>query len=274
MLAAGATSSKIWQQGYRYIFMMFPPAKVIQEGAIDLAATRGLQTVAMLTEDSLFPKSAAAGAKELLKQRGMELVLYEEFPKKTTDFSAIMRQLLQLKPEVVLVNGYLPDAVRITQHLQEYNINPKLFTATAAAMPNFYTQVGKAAEYVYGPMAWHARLNTPGNAAFIAAYTDVHGRPPDFHSALGYASCLLLEEAVKRAGSLDRATIRDELARLKTTTVLGDHEVDDTGLQIKQRWLFIQWQNGKQEIVWPEDLATAKPRYPTPPWNQRDGSSG
>jgi ABC-type branched-subunit amino acid transport system substrate-binding protein len=61
-----------------------------------------------------------------------------------------------------------------------------------------------------------------GNAAFIKAYTDLHGRPPDSHSALGYASCLLLEEAVKRAGSLDRATIRDELARLKTTTVLGD----------------------------------------------------
>jgi branched-chain amino acid transport system substrate-binding protein len=73
MLAAGAASTKIWQQGSRYIFKMIPPAEIVLEGAIDLAATRGLKTVAMLAVNSLFPKSSAAGAKEILKQRGMEL---------------------------------------------------------------------------------------------------------------------------------------------------------------------------------------------------------
>jgi branched-chain amino acid transport system substrate-binding protein len=272
MLASGAASSAIWQQGYRYIFMMATPAKVFLEGAIDLAATRGLQTVAMLAENSLFPQSSAAGAKELLKQRGMELVLYEEYPKHTTDFSAVMRTLQQLQPDVILANTYLPDAIRITQQLQEYNINPKLYSATGGvATPDFYQQLGKTAEYVYGPATWHKRLNTPGNAAFIKAYTDLHGREPDFHSASGYASCLMLEEAVKRAGSLDRAKIRDAMARLKMTTLYGDHEVDDTGLQIKHKMVYFQWQDGEQEIVWPQDMATAAPRYPTPPWDKREG---
>jgi branched-chain amino acid transport system substrate-binding protein len=144
MLAAGAASTKIWQQGYRYIFMMLPPAKFFLEGAIDIAATRGLKTVAMLAVNSLFPKSSAAGAKEILKQRGMELVLYEEYAKKTTDFSAIMRQLQQLNPDVVLANTYLPDAVRITQHLKEYNINPKLFSGTGGwACPSSTNSWGK-----------------------------------------------------------------------------------------------------------------------------------
>jgi hypothetical protein len=30
-----------------------------------------------------------------------------------------------------------------------------------------------------------------------------------------------------------------------------------------------QWQDGKKAIVWPDDLAPAKPRAPTPRWKER-----
>src|SRR2546428_4550265 len=30
-----------------------------------------------------------------------------------------------------------------------------------------------------------------------------------------------------------------------------------------------QWQDGKKVMVWPDELASGKPRFPTPPWNQR-----
>jgi len=73
---------------------------------------------------------------------------------------------------------------------------------------------------------------------------------------------------------VDRDTIRDQMARLKMTMIYGDHEVDDTGLQIKRKLVYFQWQDGKQEIVWPKELATAAPRYPTPPWDKRDGGRG
>ena len=33
--------------------------------------------------------------------------------------------------------------------------------------------------------------------------------------------------------------------------------------------LLFQWQDGKKVIVWPEELAPDKPRFPTPPWSQR-----
>ena len=33
--------------------------------------------------------------------------------------------------------------------------------------------------------------------------------------------------------------------------------------------LLVQWQDGKKLIVWPEELAPNKPRFPTPPWSQR-----
>jgi hypothetical protein len=33
--------------------------------------------------------------------------------------------------------------------------------------------------------------------------------------------------------------------------------------------LLFQWQDGQKVIVWPEELAPGKPRFPTPPWSQR-----
>ncbi len=33
--------------------------------------------------------------------------------------------------------------------------------------------------------------------------------------------------------------------------------------------LTFQWQDGKKVIVWPDELAPGKPRFPTPPWGQR-----
>ncbi len=31
----------------------------------------------------------------------------------------------------------------------------------------------------------------------------------------------------------------------------------------------IQWQDGKQVVVWPEGVAAGKARFPTPPWQKR-----
>ena len=37
----------------------------------------------------------------------------------------------------------------------------------------------------------------------------------------------------------------------------------------KDKMLIVQWQDGKKVIVWPEELAPVKARFPTPPWSQR-----
>ena len=40
-------------------------------------------------------------------------------------------------------------------------------------------------------------------------------------------------------------------------------------VQIGHKMLLIQWQDDKRVIVWPEELAAMKARFPTPPWSQR-----
>jgi len=52
-------------------------------------------------------------------------------------------------------------------------------------------------------------------------------------------------------------------------TVFGAFKVDRDGFQIAHRMVMFQRQDGKKVIVWPEELAPRKARFPTPPWSQR-----
>jgi branched-chain amino acid transport system substrate-binding protein len=74
---------------------------------------------------------------------------------------------------------------------------------------------------------------------------------------------------VKRAGSLDRDRIRDAILKLDTHTAYGAFRVDSDGFQTAHKMVLFQWQDGKKVIVWPEELAADRPRFPTPPWGKR-----
>ena len=41
------------------------------------------------------------------------------------------------------------------------------------------------------------------------------------------------------------------------------------GFQTAHKMVVFQWQDGKKAIVWPEELAADRPRFPTPPWSKR-----
>jgi len=50
---------------------------------------------------------------------------------------------------------------------------------------------------------------------------------------------------------------------------LRSSNVDPDGFRVGHKMLMFQWQDGKKVIVWPEELAPGKARFPTPPWSQR-----
>ena len=154
--------------------------------------------------------------------------------------------------------------------MKELNVNPKMYGVTVGGdLPEFYDLLKQNAEYVYGATQWDDVLPYPGAKEFVAAYKKEFGREPVYHSAAGYAGCLVYTEAVKRAGTLESAKVREQLLKLETKTAFGDFKVDETGFQVAHKMVMLQWQDGKKVIVWPDDLANAKPRFPTPSWNQR-----
>lgn len=271
MVAPMASTTAIFRKGRKFIFMVQSAAEVYLEGLIDMAAKRGLKTVAIINEDTLFPKATVQGTIDIAKQKGLQVVFVEGYPKGNTDFSAILTKVRAANPDVLGAATYFDDAVAITRQMKELNVNLKMYGVTVGGdLPTFYQLLGKNAEFVYGATQWEPELPYPGAKAFVESYSkEFPGRDLSYHSAGGYAGCQILVEAIRRAGSLDSEKIRAEILKMDFDTVYGGFKVDDGGFQISHKMVMFQWHDGKKVIVWPDELAAGKARFPTPPWSER-----
>jgi branched-chain amino acid transport system substrate-binding protein len=270
MIATLASTTSIFKKGRRYIFMVPSPAETYLEGFLDIAAKRGLKRVALVNEDTLFPKTSVAGAVELAKKRGLQVVFQEAYPKGVTEFTALLSKVKAAAPDAFAAATYFDDAVAITRQMKELDLNPKMFGVTVGGdLPEFYDLLKQNAEYVYGASQWEPVLKLPGQAEFLEGYKREFGREPSYHAASAYAGCMLYADAVRRAATLDADRVREALLALDTTTVFGQYKVDADGFQTGHKMVTSQWQDGKKVIVWPDDVATGKVRFPTPPWSQR-----
>jgi branched-chain amino acid transport system substrate-binding protein len=265
-----AATTSIFRKGRKYIFMVISPAEAYLEGLVDMAAKRGLKTVAIVNEDTLFTKASAVGVAEIAKKKGMQVVFQEAYPKGNTDFSALLVKMKAANPDVIAASTYFDDAVAITRQMKELNVNPKMYGVTVGGdLPKFYDLLKQNAEYVYGSTQWEASLPYPGQKEFVDAYQKKFGREPVYHSAAGYAGCIIYAEGVRRAGTLDSDKVREQLHKLETRTFFGDYKVDADGFQTAHKMVMFQWLDGKKVTVWPDELASGKPRFPTPSWSQR-----
>jgi branched-chain amino acid transport system substrate-binding protein len=270
MVAPLAATTSIFKKGRKYIFMVISPAEGYLEGLVDMAAKRGLKTVAVVNEDTLFSKAAASGAVELAKKKGLQVVFTEAYPKGNTDFSALLTKLRAANADVVAAATYFDDAVALTRQMKELNVNPKMYGVTVGGdLPEFYDTLKQNAEFIYGATQWEHTLPYPGNQEFFDTYKKEFAHEPSYHSAAGYAGCLIYAEGVRRAGSLDADKVREALLKLELKTAFGEYKVDQDGFQTAHKMVTFQWQGEKKVTVWPDDLAQGKARFPTPAWNAR-----
>jgi branched-chain amino acid transport system substrate-binding protein len=264
-----AATTSIWEQGREYLFMVLPPAELFLAGLIEMAHERGLSRVGIIQQDALFPRAAGNGAVELATHKGMEVVFMETYESGATDFRTILQQVKDEDVEVLaMAASPLDDFIAVVRRMKEMDVNVKMF-GTSGAVSRFQEELGSDAEYAYGLSAWEPGLPYPGINEFVDAYQAKYGIDPSFHAAGAYGSCMIFREAIERAGTLDSDAIRDELLALKTQTIFGNYAVDDRGYQTANDGLFIQWQEGRKVIVWPDEVAEAEPRYPTPNWGER-----
>jgi branched-chain amino acid transport system substrate-binding protein len=263
MVAPLAATTSIFKKGRRYIFMIVSPAEVYLEGLVDIAARRGYKTIAIVNEDTLFPKASAQGTEELARKAGLKVVFKEAYPKGNQDFSGLLTKLKAANPDVVAAGTYFDDAVALARQMKELDVNPKMVGVTVGGdIPKFQDMLKQTAEYIYGSSQWEPTLPYPGAREFHDAYEKEFKHEPSYHAAAGYSGCMVYAEAVKKAGGLDSEKVREALLGLKLRTMFGDFQVDKDGAQVAHKAVLLQWQEGKRVVVWPDELANGKPRFP------------
>jgi branched-chain amino acid transport system substrate-binding protein len=284
MVAPIASATSMYKKGRKFLFSVSPPPETWLEGLIDLAAKRGLKTVALIHPDDLGGRTIVQGTRELARRKRLQVLFVEAFRPGTTDFSTILTRVRDVNPDVLgAVPGSSEAAVAIVRQLKALNVNPRMYGAAGTGGRSLYEFLGRDAEFVYGAVAWLPELvdlragglipiarQYPGVREFAEAYRKEYADADlNAFAAAAYGGCQILVEAIRRAGSLGGGMLRDAIAKTDYNTVFGAFRVDREGIQVAHKFVMSQWQDGKRAIIWPEELAPSTPRFPTPPWNQR-----
>jgi len=271
MISSGASASEIWGRGYKNVFGLYTPANTYMDQILTFAKSKGLKRVALIFENTSFPRDVANGVRAKSKQLGLDLVFEEEYGKASTDFSSMIIKMKAKKPDVVVGGSYLPDSTAFMRQAKENRLYAKIFAfAVGPGLPDFGKNLGADANGVMGNTQWEPDLKKlPGVKAFTEKFKAKYGYEPGYHGGGGYGTGQVLEAAVKKAGSVNRDKVRKALYELDTVTTFGRFKVDSTGKQVGKPGYSVQWINGEREIVLPADVATQPLVYPFKDWAKR-----
>jgi branched-chain amino acid transport system substrate-binding protein len=271
-VAYGAASTPIWEKGRRYIFNIVPVAEDYQKGAVHLAKQIGLKSLAIIGQDSLFPRQVGKGAKDWAKKLGIDIVLEENYPAKQTDFTALLQKVKASGAEGLISNSYFADAAAQIRQMKELNVYFKLYSSTVGpGLPNFPEQVGPPSEYVLGFSSWEPLpgiLKFPGMKEYIDRYEKRFGEKPNYHAGSTYGALQVTEAALKKTGNFDPEKLREALAAIETDTMFGHYKVDARGMNSRDGLTF-QILKGQRRVVWPDKWAETKAELPMPEWSKR-----
>lgn len=264
-LTPGASADSIWTQGYRYVFGVYLPASRYSLGFLELLLTNGYDKLAVVSADDAFSVSAAKGIDKWTQRLGMQIVLKKTIPKDTLQLEPVAQAVRDSGGHALLMCGHFNEAVQMRKALNSIGWYPKAYWASVGPVfQAYYDLLGNMADGSFSSTQWkyYDKLPFPGSKAFYESFIAQYRTEPSYHAAAAYAAGLILRSAIVKAGSVDRERIRDILSNMDTMTLLGRYGVDRTGMQTKHFALVIQWINGQQQVVWPQELRTMEPQLP------------
>jgi len=157
----------------------------------------------------------------------------------------------------------------IVKQMKELGLNPKLsFFVRAADGLSCGTSLGKDGDYVITSPGWNPAVKYPGVTQMLQAHQQKYGKSAEATTGPAYAIVQILADALGRAARYDRDSLREAIAATDLMTVMGPvtFNADGTGKVVT---VLNQWQNGKQELVWPPDQQTKPLAFPAIPFKER-----
>jgi len=125
------------------------------------------------------------------------------------------RPAVSAAPQAVFIPGFYTDVGQIAIQGRDLGITVPMVGGDGWDSPTVITIGGKALEGCYFSDHYYVGEPRPAVQRFVAEIRRRSGKNPDANSALGYDALYIFAEAAKRAGSLDRTAIRDQIAATK-----------------------------------------------------------
>ena len=265
----------ITERGYQYTFRICPKAQFYGRDQVlflkELLPLTGyaVKRVGLLYENTDFGTITALAQKRALREHGLALsreVSYAASEEK--DLEDEVRQVLESRPEALLTVTYLNDSILIRRALVALGARlPVIDAAGGVASPSYVEALGPAAEGMF-TLSEYSKYY-PGGRDVNHRFQNRFGRDLTGESAYAYQAVWVLKDALERCASLDPGLLRRALGR--TDLPRGEHMIlpaerlcfGPDGQNPYAQLFVLQIQDGQYLPVWPQEFATARPRWQT-----------
>lgn len=179
----------------------------------------GLKKVGVVYINNDYGKITMETFVEAAKKAGLEITGVELFMEAERDFGAILNKIRQTNPDGLHIVCHYNEAAAVCRQIRKIGWKTKMFSPSAIFSANMINLGGAAAEGIASSTYFALEDPDPKVQSYIAAFEKVAKRKPNLHAANAYDCVLMLADAIRTAGSTDRAAVRDALA--KTTDFDG-----------------------------------------------------
>jgi len=268
----------VFSAGLKNVFDVSVPVKdnlvTFAQWIASLPAGKRPKTAAYVTVNDPFTQPQLPVAQAILKKAGVKTVLNKVFPTEATDFSAIAQQVVNAKPDVVLLGSVdVPTVSAFTQTFIQQHFNPKAFIATAGPDQGaaFVKAVKGQQSGIFVPNGWYPGFKKADSEKMVREYVAKYGgKPTDVNAdvAEAYSVGQVLAQAVKATHGFNQGKIISYLkSGVTLNSVQGPVKFDKLGENLAQKTETFQWQNAKLVQVIPTNSPqSVRPLFPKPAW--------
>lgn len=245
----------------KWVFKTPHTDRMAAEKVFDDMKKRNLTKVALLAETSGFGMSGKKETEALAGKMGITLVAVETYGPKDTDMTP---QLTKIKAaegvQAIFVFGFGQGPALVNKSYKQLGLSLPLYHAHGVASEEFIKLSGPAAEGVRLPaaallVADKLAANDPQKPV-VTAYRKAYGeRNKEDVSTFGghaYDGLMIALDAVKRAGSTDKAKVRDAIEATKGYVGTGGKvtmsATDHMGLD-QSAFIMLEIKNGDWTIA-------------------------
>ena len=149
---------------------------------------------------------------EGLAKYGLEPLVVIPFTTGTKDFTSHITRIQQVKPEAIISGCFQTEAAILVQQIRALGMTDiPIFGSNAFADPVAIRLAGKAMNGVYSAAAWVPTTPNPKGAALAKKYKELYKEDCGKAAAQVYDHVSIIVEAILRAGTTDRAAVRDAM---------------------------------------------------------------
>jgi branched-chain amino acid transport system substrate-binding protein len=280
---------RIYTQGHKNLFYFQPNAAEYVgsslQGVIEDLVAEGdrPKTAAVVAADDFFANAVETGflgtkvmdpadgsvvadlAPGYLANAGIELVYTEKWPEEGfNDWLNLANSIKRSDAELIIaLSASAEEAVQLTRALKTVRAEPKMVYYSQGTQAEFFEGTQDASDSILMHTSWHPAAPFVGvlsgaeftNQDFVDAFTAEYGAAPDEDSAIPFAVCQGIEQAIIGAGAADNAAMgawmEARTADDPVRTILGKFHWDEVGLPLDKPFLVAQWNGSELQFIYP-----------------------